>query len=337
MWTTTLPAQSLQITPVQVEQPWWFRVREQFRLRLHLARTELALRRAPTAQLSISQRVARQHNLDQLRRYWWRGVFPRNITDQSIRPAIRDDRGVLCAMAFLIDQSGHSDLVDDFAATDNHIRINAVRSGPLLSWLDVNGLTQTEAARVQPSYGPVISDQGIRYAIGIALTASALCTAIIELIWFQLVKRLGSVGRTLLWIVTGLYNAVVVTILSVALGYVVAEQYVGIVWEWIRFDRAVSDYPNFDQLLDQSDWVKWIVGSLVFIVAMALLIYALRKVVHHRAKRPLVVVTYVVQAVLFMLGLAAPLYFWSTNVVVDQWGMVESRGGMLIDYDFDYD
>ena len=70
-------------------------------------------------------------------------------------PFFRDDRGVLCAMAYLIDRSGRRDLVDRVAATRNNAFIAELADDSALrAWLDSVGFSVTEAARVQPSYPP---------------------------------------------------------------------------------------------------------------------------------------------------------------------------------------
>jgi hypothetical protein len=61
----------------------------------------------------------------------------------------RDYQNRPCPMAFLIEKSGHRDLVNDVATTNNTLRLADVHDGPLLEWMLTSGLTQEEVAMVQ--------------------------------------------------------------------------------------------------------------------------------------------------------------------------------------------
>jgi hypothetical protein len=57
-------------------------------------------------------------------------------------------------MAFLIAASGRGDIVDQIARTRNNAYIPDLLNEPgLAGWLEDNGLTVAEAARIQPAYG----------------------------------------------------------------------------------------------------------------------------------------------------------------------------------------
>jgi hypothetical protein len=72
-------------------------------------------------------------------------------------------------MAYLIEQSGDGDLVARVAATHNNARIWELQDDPALgAWLDHNGMTLAEAARVQPQY-----DGGPCYCLPIPSQPSA--------------------------------------------------------------------------------------------------------------------------------------------------------------------
>ena len=128
---------------------------ETARIRTHLATVERALRARDVTQLTPAQRAARARNLDVLHQYWTTGVFPTNTDFPGERmPYFIDRYGVRCAMAYLIEQSGRGDLVARVAATNNNARIRELKGDPeLVAWLDENGLTAAEAARIQPQYG----------------------------------------------------------------------------------------------------------------------------------------------------------------------------------------
>ena len=130
------------------------------RIRAHLAIVEVELRRKDVSALTPAQREARAHNLDVLHQYWRRGVFPVNTDFPGQRvPYFVDRYGTRCAMAYLIEQSGHGGLVARIAATHNNAHIaNLKDDAELVAWLRENGLTAAEAARIQPAYRNPFAD-----------------------------------------------------------------------------------------------------------------------------------------------------------------------------------
>ena len=132
----------------------WHRA-EVSRIQAHIAGAESLVAAGDLARWSPAQRVARARNLALLRVYRERGVFPRNL-DFPVRrePYFVDDRGVLCAMAFLVAASGRHDIIERIRATRNNARIRELANDTaLIAWLDEAGLTVAEAARIQPTYG----------------------------------------------------------------------------------------------------------------------------------------------------------------------------------------
>ena len=87
-------------------------------------------------------------HLERLRAYRDAGQFP---TDRAGRPAsvFRDHAGRLCPMAQLIAASGHRDLVDYVARTNNTLQLADVTEGPLWDWMLTSGLTREEIIRIQ--------------------------------------------------------------------------------------------------------------------------------------------------------------------------------------------
>ena len=156
---------------------------ETTRIRTRLASVEQHLRRTDVSRLAPAQRAARARNLDVLHAYWVRGVFPKN-TDfpNEPMPYFVDRYGTRCAMAYLIEQSGHGDLVARVAATNNNARIRELKSDPeLVAWLRDNGLTAAEGAHIQPQYGPPPlpqpttqdASQGYKTTTGVAVGLNA--------------------------------------------------------------------------------------------------------------------------------------------------------------------
>lgn len=126
------------------------------RIREHLRRTERDLRQIDHPELSPDQRRRRRISLDRLRDYWQRGTFPRNRSRTSRTPCFIGASDVPCAMAYLLLEDGRDDLVDAVVETDPTIHLETVEDGPLVEWIEANGLTMEEAARIQPSYPHVV-------------------------------------------------------------------------------------------------------------------------------------------------------------------------------------
>lgn len=128
------------------------------RLRAHFAVVEQELLARDVSHLAAAQRAARARHIERLRAYARAGVFPKN-TDFAARrvPYFIDRFGTRCAMAYLIEQSGHGDYARRVAEKSNNAYIADIARDPelapaLLAWLEQNGLTLQEAARIQPSY-----------------------------------------------------------------------------------------------------------------------------------------------------------------------------------------
>jgi hypothetical protein len=126
------------------------------RLRAHFDSVDAELRLPTALPLTPAQRASRTTLIAWLREYRDAGSFPRNDRfSERAMPFFRDSRGVLCAMAYLIDRSGRRDLVDRVASTRNNASIPELAGdSELRSWLDSAGLSVSEAARIQPFYGP---------------------------------------------------------------------------------------------------------------------------------------------------------------------------------------
>jgi hypothetical protein len=155
------------------------------RLRAHFDSVDLELRQATAPDLTPSQRGTRTTLIGWLREYRDAGVFPQNdrFPGQSL-PFFRDSRGVLCAMAYLIDRSGRGDLVDRVALTRNNGFIPELADDPeLRAWLDSVHLSVAEAARIQPEYegSPGLTDNQLvstEYALTSILVSGASLTTV---------------------------------------------------------------------------------------------------------------------------------------------------------------
>ena len=117
----------------------------------------LAVHAAPAADHRAEWRAflaqARRTQMDRIHDYRIRGEFPINRVRAGKLNVFVDDRtGALCAVANLIAQSGHRDLVDQTAASNNFIRLADVSSGPLVDWILTSGLTHEEVVFIQEPY-----------------------------------------------------------------------------------------------------------------------------------------------------------------------------------------
>lgn len=102
---------------------------------------------------TLAQR--RALNILRLRIYQLRGQFPQNehTTSRAV-PIFVDKHDTACAVGHLMRESGWGDAVAAIQRTNCFVYVTDVRDGPLVAWVLVSGLTQEEAALIQPSYGP---------------------------------------------------------------------------------------------------------------------------------------------------------------------------------------
>ena len=126
---------------------------EQWRLKTHFKFVDANLRNADVSHLSPELRAARAKNIELLREYAARGVFPKNLDFPGQRiPYFKDAFGTPCAVGNLMERTGAQAVVDDINATNNHVYVNDIRGGPAMDWIRRSGLTQAEAAMIQPAY-----------------------------------------------------------------------------------------------------------------------------------------------------------------------------------------
>ncbi len=125
------------------------------RVRTHLdsVLTELEGKRVDA--LTDAQRVRRHALLATLRAYRDAGSFPHNydFPGRAV-PYFRDRKtGALCAVAYLLASTGRQDIVARVAAANNNVRVPQLGGDSALSsWLNENGVTLGEAARIQVVY-----------------------------------------------------------------------------------------------------------------------------------------------------------------------------------------
>jgi hypothetical protein len=130
------------------------------RLQHHFDSVDAELKSRDVSALTASQLARRTQLISWLRDYRNDATFPTNDRFSNPTPFFRDKHGVLCAMGYLIDRSGRSDIVNRVAGSRNNAYIRELADDPaLIAWLDSAGLSVAEAARIQPAYGgPIIDD-----------------------------------------------------------------------------------------------------------------------------------------------------------------------------------
>jgi len=123
-------------------------------LHAHFTAAVTLLRAFPPPGLDAAQRLTRALLLRELEAYADRGVFPRNRHfPGERRPTFVDENGVLCAVAHLLDLTGHGALALEVRDTHNAATV-ADLSGDtrFAAWARAAGFTLEELAVVQPAY-----------------------------------------------------------------------------------------------------------------------------------------------------------------------------------------
>lgn len=157
------------------------------RIRSHFdsALTELSAR--DVAALTTAQRGRRAALLDSLRAYRDRGVFPHNydFPGEAVPYFVDRKTGALCAVANLLASTGRRDVVERVARVDNNAWVADLAADTALTgWLDDNGLTLEEAARIQVPYmAPTTQAEKARNTAFIVAAPVALGGAAIASVW----------------------------------------------------------------------------------------------------------------------------------------------------------
>ena len=127
------------------------------RIRTHLIHVVGLLRGADTSSLSTEERRRRLEALDHLEEYAEAGVFPRRTPGDgypSRQPRFIDDRGVHCAVAELIRESGEPELARAIDDRWEFAYVQDIDSPELATWAESHGFDAVELATIQPMYTP---------------------------------------------------------------------------------------------------------------------------------------------------------------------------------------
>jgi hypothetical protein len=127
--------------------------REVARVRAHLEEVERELLAGPPWSLTPDQSARRAEAIRNLRRYIEAERYPTNRSSEAPIPIFVDEDGARCAVAALLEASGHHALVARIARTRNLAYVEELADEPeLVAWLADHGVTLREAARIQPTY-----------------------------------------------------------------------------------------------------------------------------------------------------------------------------------------
>jgi hypothetical protein len=128
---------------------------EASRVRAHLDSVLVELGQRNLSALAPAQRANRAALVTTLRAYRDRGVFPHNydFPGEAVPYFVDRKTGTLCAVAHLLESTGRRDVVDRVAQANNNVWVAELASDTALAaWLETNGLTLAEAARIQVVY-----------------------------------------------------------------------------------------------------------------------------------------------------------------------------------------
>jgi len=125
---------------------------EVLRIRSHLEAVEAELRAVPAPTPETQER--RDLQLDRLRAYHQRGLFPFNdLRDERI-PIFIDSNGTACAVAHLLIEDGQRDLAEDIDKHYHDAYLREMEVPAVGLWAAGAGLRVGELARIQPTYDP---------------------------------------------------------------------------------------------------------------------------------------------------------------------------------------
>lgn len=121
-------------------------------IQAHLQNVLTILRGNTTAHLDEAQRRSRMLLLQLLDDYRQAGRFPVNDTRQERIPVFIDRNFTHCAVAYLLQQTGHEDLALRIAQADNFAWVKDITADGLLQWQQASGLSLEEVKLIQGAY-----------------------------------------------------------------------------------------------------------------------------------------------------------------------------------------
>jgi len=159
------------------------------RIRAHFDSVLTELRARDVSSLTALQRANRQQLMVTLAAYRDRGVFPHNydFAGEAMPYFVDRKTGTRCAVAHLLESTERRDIVDRIARKNNNVWVADLKGDTALAtWLDRNGLTLTEAARIQVPYVdvPIVTPaQKARNTAFVAIAPAAAGVAAVTTVW----------------------------------------------------------------------------------------------------------------------------------------------------------
>jgi hypothetical protein len=157
------------------------------RIRSHFDSVLTELRDRDVSALSAAQRANRQTLTVALAAYRDRGVFPHNydFPDEATPYFVDRKTGTLCAVAHLLESTGRRDIVDRVAKMNNSVWVAELAGDTALAtWLNHNGVTLSEAARIQVPYMVTVTPaEKARNTAFITIVPAAAGVAAVTTVW----------------------------------------------------------------------------------------------------------------------------------------------------------
>lgn len=118
----------------------------------HLSCVLPILRSNSTAHLDDGQYRSRMHLIGLLDGYRKAGNFPVNYYRNERIPVFIDQHSTHCAVAYLLQQTGHEDMARRIAAADNYAWLKDIHDAEFEEWQKASGFTMEELKLVQGAY-----------------------------------------------------------------------------------------------------------------------------------------------------------------------------------------
>lgn len=125
------------------------------RVQTHLAYVEDLLRNKDVSNLSSELKSKRNNLLNLLHDYWVDGIFPGNYDfAEQRKPCFIDKKGNICAVGYLVEQTTSREIAEIINSKYKYDEVLAMNDQTIDNWIISSGLTKTEFAMIQPTYGP---------------------------------------------------------------------------------------------------------------------------------------------------------------------------------------
>ncbi|WP_027419146.1 T9SS type A sorting domain-containing protein [Crocinitomix catalasitica] len=127
------------------------------RIQYHLNAVIADLRKNYNSNFNKTQLQNRWELLDELERYADAKLFPENMAYAHRQPCFVDAKNTHCAVGYMMEVSGNSDLVARINATHQYDYIADIKTAGVHEWANEFGFTVDELAWIQPGYPPAES------------------------------------------------------------------------------------------------------------------------------------------------------------------------------------